>query len=148
VRLVGAPGELHGVELRVLGWRSEVGETVLVCRLLDGSAGTIPARWTDLPVRGSPERSLGVVASPAAWRLLLARAGALSDVRGAVEPPRKREATMSGQLALALREETVVPAAVWETLPAEARQQVTPKLARLVARLLESAPRAAAARCD
>ncbi len=24
---------------------------------------------------------------------------------------------MSGQLALALREETVVPAAVWETLP-------------------------------
>jgi hypothetical protein len=45
---------------------------------------------------------------------------------------------MSGQLALALREETVVPAAVWETLPTEAQQQVTLKLARLVARLLEA----------
>ncbi len=45
---------------------------------------------------------------------------------------------MSGQLALALREETVVPAAVWETLPLEAQQQVTLKLARLVARLLEA----------
>jgi hypothetical protein len=43
---------------------------------------------------------------------------------------------MSGQLALALCEETVV-AAVWETLPAETQQQVTLKLARLVARLLE-----------
>jgi len=45
---------------------------------------------------------------------------------------------MSGQLALALREETVVPAAVWETLPAETQQRVTLKLARLVARLLEA----------
>jgi hypothetical protein len=45
---------------------------------------------------------------------------------------------MSGQLALALCEETVVPAGVWETLPAEAQQQVTLKLARLVARLLEA----------
>jgi hypothetical protein len=46
---------------------------------------------------------------------------------------------MSGQLALALCEETVVvPAAVWETLPTEAQQQVTLKLARLVARLLEA----------
>ena len=44
---------------------------------------------------------------------------------------------MSGQLALALREETVVPAAVWETLPPEAQLQVTLKLARLLARLLE-----------
>lgn len=45
---------------------------------------------------------------------------------------------MSGQLALALREELVVPAAVWETLPPEAQQQVTLQLARLVARLLEA----------
>jgi hypothetical protein len=45
---------------------------------------------------------------------------------------------MSGQLALALREELVVPAAVWETLPPEAQRQVTLKLARLVARLLEA----------
>ena len=45
---------------------------------------------------------------------------------------------MSGQLALALRGEVVVAAAVWETLPAEAQQQVTLRLARLVARLLEA----------
>jgi hypothetical protein len=45
---------------------------------------------------------------------------------------------MSGQLALALCEETVVAAAVWETRPAEAQQQATLKLARLVARLLEA----------
>ena len=45
---------------------------------------------------------------------------------------------MPGQLALALGEEMVVPAAVWETLPAEARQQVTLKLAQLVAWLLEA----------
>jgi hypothetical protein len=44
---------------------------------------------------------------------------------------------MSGQLALAVREETVVPAAVWETLPPERQQQVTRALARLLARLLE-----------
>jgi hypothetical protein len=40
---------------------------------------------------------------------------------------------MSGQLALALLEEMVVGAAVWEMLPREAQQQVTLKLARLVA---------------
>ena len=33
---------------------------------------------------------------------------------------------------------TVAPAVVWETLPAETQQQVTLKLARLVARLLEA----------
>ncbi len=45
---------------------------------------------------------------------------------------------MAGQLALALGEEMVMPTVVWETLPPEAQQQVTLKLARLVARLLEA----------
>jgi hypothetical protein len=45
---------------------------------------------------------------------------------------------MAGQLALAWGEEMVVPAAVWETLPPEAQQQVTLKLVRLVTRLLEA----------
>src|SRR6188472_4296546 len=36
VRLVGAPGELRDVELEVLGWRTEHGETMLRCRLVDG----------------------------------------------------------------------------------------------------------------
>src|SRR5215211_3606207 len=70
VRLVDAPGGLRGVELGVLGWRNEEGETALVCRLVDGSAGTIPARWTDLPRRVAPEPALGGLGSPAAWRLL------------------------------------------------------------------------------
>src|SRR5215218_314996 len=48
VRLVAAPGGLRDVELPVLGWRTEAGELTLRCRLLDGSSGTIPARWTDL----------------------------------------------------------------------------------------------------
>ena len=46
---------------------------------------------------------------------------------------------MSGQLALAVEEETVVPAAVWETLPAERQVQVAVRLARLLARLVEAA---------
>ena len=45
---------------------------------------------------------------------------------------------MSGQLALAVGEETVVPAAVWETLPPPLQQQLTLTLARLLARLLEA----------
>jgi hypothetical protein len=64
VRLVDAPGELRGVELRVLGWRTEGGETALICRLVDGSTGTVPARWTDVPLRVPAETPLGVLATP------------------------------------------------------------------------------------
>jgi hypothetical protein len=46
---------------------------------------------------------------------------------------------MSGQLALVIEEETVVPAAVWETLPAESQRQVAIRLAGLLARLVEAA---------
>jgi hypothetical protein len=67
--LVAAPGALRDVELVVLGWRTEDGETALICRLVDGSSGTIPARWTDLPSRGVVEPRLGTVATPEAWRL-------------------------------------------------------------------------------
>jgi hypothetical protein len=45
---------------------------------------------------------------------------------------------MSAQLALAMREETVVPAAVWEQLPPERQLEVTIRLARLLARLVEA----------
>ena len=68
--MVDAPGELRDVELEVLGWRTEDGETALICRLVDGSSGTVPARWTDLPRRVAPAPTLGVLASPAGWRLL------------------------------------------------------------------------------
>jgi hypothetical protein len=45
---------------------------------------------------------------------------------------------MSGQLALAVSEEMIVPAAVWETLPEQAQIQVARRLARLLAVLLEA----------
>ena len=72
---MAAPGGLRGRELEVLGWTTEdgLGEIALLCRLVDGSAGEIPARWTDLPVRVDPQRAVGGLGSPAAWRLLLAR---------------------------------------------------------------------------
>ena len=72
---MAAPGGLRGRELEVLGWTTEdgLGEIALLCRLVDGSAGEIPARWTDLPVRVEPQRAVGGLGSPAAWRLLLAR---------------------------------------------------------------------------
>jgi len=46
---------------------------------------------------------------------------------------------MSGQLALLLVEERLVPAAVWETLPPEVRARVTIMLARLLAAAIEEA---------
>jgi hypothetical protein len=46
---------------------------------------------------------------------------------------------LSGQLALVIDEETVTPAAVWETLPPQRQLQVALRLARLLARLLEAA---------
>jgi hypothetical protein len=81
VRLVDAPGELCGVELEVLGWRTEQGEVALRCRLIDGSVGTIPARWTDLPRASPAECRLGVLASPAGWRLVCERLKALRERR-------------------------------------------------------------------
>ena len=45
---------------------------------------------------------------------------------------------MSGQLALVIDGELVVAAVVWETLPIERRLEVTIRLARLLARLVEA----------
>ena len=72
---MAAPGELRDVELVVRGWSTDfvTGETVLLCRLVDGSFGEIPARWTDLPWRIPPEPVVGGLGSPAGWRMLLAR---------------------------------------------------------------------------
>jgi hypothetical protein len=59
-------------------------------------------------------------------------------VRSGVESPAETEAVMSGQLALVIETEAVVPAAVWESLPIERRLEVTVRLARLLARLVEA----------
>jgi hypothetical protein len=45
---------------------------------------------------------------------------------------------MPGQLALALSEQTVVPTAVWEVLPPDRRFELTLRLARLLARLVDA----------
>jgi hypothetical protein len=84
VRLIAAPGALRDVELAVLGWSTDdfIGETVLLCRLVDGSSGEIPARWTDLSWRVAPEQVVGGVGSPVGWRLLLARAERVRVRRG------------------------------------------------------------------
>ena len=110
----------------------------MVCRLVDGSVGEIPARWTDLPRRTEGERSLGVVATPTAWRLLGERLGALKARRpGRAQRSVKTEVSVSGQLALVMGEQTVVGAAVWETLPPGTQQAIVLALARLLARLVE-----------
>jgi hypothetical protein len=46
---------------------------------------------------------------------------------------------MVGQLALSIEQESVVPAAVWETLPLQTRSAVTVMLARLLAAAIEGA---------
>lgn len=61
-----------------------------------------------------------------------------SVVRVGVKPLAETEVAMSGQLAL-VTSEMVVPAAVWETLPPAAQQEIAIRLARLVARLVEAA---------
>ena len=119
----------------MLGWQITGRETALVCRLVDRAPGAIPARWTDLAERSRGEDC---------WcrRYRLGRGGCCrrgaSRCAGAVwsarQPPAKTEAPLVGQLALVTSEETVAPAAVWETLPPERRRQVTLRLARLLAR--------------
>ena len=135
---MAAPGELRDVELEVLGWRTEDGETALICRLLDGSSGTIPRAGATFPggSRRSCRSTLSARRRPGGccW-LAPSRCGA---VRAGVEPPPKTEANMPGQLALATSEEAVVPAAVWETLPPEVQIEVTIRLARLLAQTVEA----------
>ena len=62
-----------------------------------------------------------------------------SGVRSAVQGAAETEVTVPGQLALVIETETIVPAAVWETLPSERQLQVALRLARLLARLVEAA---------
>jgi hypothetical protein len=45
---------------------------------------------------------------------------------------------VSGQLALVIESEAVAAAAVWEALPVQRRLEVTLRLARLLARMVEA----------
>jgi hypothetical protein len=65
--------------------------------------------------------------------------GCARAVRGELKPAAKTEVLVPGQLALVIEEETVVSAAVWETLPPERQLQVAVRLARLLARIVEAA---------
>ena len=109
---MAAPGDLRDLELEVLGWRTEHGETALVCRLIDGSSGTIPARWTDLARRHAVEGPLGVLATPAAWRLLpeVHREVQAGDPRGGAAPSSARATRRS---SLSLRTQGFVPVRRW-----------------------------------
>jgi hypothetical protein len=62
----------------------------------------------------------------------------VSGVRRGPQPAAKTEAQMSGQLALGTGDQALVPAAVWETLPPELQIEVTLRLARLLAGLVEA----------
>jgi hypothetical protein len=57
-------------------------------------------------------------------------------VRDGVEALAKTEVTMSGQLALAVEEEAVASAAVWETLAPEVQRLVVVRMARLLGKCL------------
>jgi hypothetical protein len=60
-------------------------------------------------------------------------------VREGSQSPSKTEVVMSGQLALQVGvDEIVDPAMVWETLPIASQVQVTLRLARLLAVLVEA----------
>ena len=82
VRLVAAPGELRGLESEVLGWQHRDGVTSVICRLVDGAPGALPASWTDLPERDPGEPvAVSATASLAGWRLLLERGERLRSRR-------------------------------------------------------------------
>lgn len=69
------------------------------------------------------------------WARVLRRCGV--GVRCGAQRSAKTEAIVSGQLALVMGEQTVVAAAVWETLPVSSQQAIVLGLARLLARLVE-----------
>jgi hypothetical protein len=70
--------------------------------------------------------------------LLSGWSGCGRSVRVKAQPPVQTEVVVSGQLALAVSEDRLVAAAVWETLPPEVQREVTVRLARLLARLVET----------
>ena len=140
VRLVAAPGELRGVELEVLGWRTWDGRVDVAV-----PAGRWQRRGDPGGVDGSAAaggraaRSLGVLASPAAWRLFASAAGAGAVASsGARRSLRRNGGDRVGAVGAGGSEERVVAAAVWETLPVEVQREVTVRLARLLARLVEA----------
>ena len=140
VRLVNAPGQLRGVTLKARGWTSREGETELLCELLDGTPGAIPARWTDLPSsERAEERPLEGLASPPAWRLLLARAEGVKTRR-----PRRGEASpqnggedVGTARARNRRAEDGAGGGVGDAAAA-GPDQVALRLARLLARIVEA----------
>lgn len=136
VRLVAAPGELRDVG-RGARVEDRGREVALCCRLIDGSAGTIPARWIDVSRRAAEERPLGTRASPAGWRLLAERLEALRSRR----PARGRACVQNGgdrvgtARALGERGDAGGCGGVG-ALPPERQREMRSRLARLLARLV------------
>ena len=128
--------DLRDAELAVLGWRSGDGEAALICRLMDGISGTIPARWTDLPARRAVQLPLGW-SGRRTGSLLGERLGGLRE-----RCPGRGRAWRNGGVDVrpvgAATGEQVVAAAVWETLPADGQRAAAVGLARLGARVVEA----------
>jgi hypothetical protein len=137
VRLVAAPGALRDVVLEVLGWRVDDGETLLTCRLVDGSVGRVPAAWTDLPLRVVASRSLGVLGSPAGWRRLAEVAAGVGGrpVSGAACV--ENGGADGGAAGVVDRREDDRCGRGVGALPPAVQQRVMVALARLLARLVE-----------
>jgi hypothetical protein len=128
VRLIHAPGELRDVELEVLGWRTEDGEVAVNCRLAGPTCR--PARRARRRWGCSAPRRPGACSESACK--------GCASVRARRKPRGKTEANVSGQLGLAISEQKVVAAAVWETLAPQRQQQVALQLARLLAQMVEA----------
>ena len=80
------------------------GVTTVICRMVDGAPGAMPARWTDLP-DASPACRGGRGGVAVGLAVVLERGERLRSRPGGVEPPVKTEVAMSGQLTLAVSEE-------------------------------------------
>ncbi len=125
------------------GWRHVKGELRIRCRTTDGARVLPPAAWTDLPTNGpqEPASHPALVATPEGWRRFAEVLDAVGDRRpsGARGWRRNRGGRDVGSADVDVGEESLVPAAVWETLPPHTRTMVTVMLARLLAASIEEA---------
>ena len=96
----GQPSSIaRSLSANVESSRGQPEVTIQLARLLDGSVGTIRARWTDLPRVGSGPEPLGVMVSPAAW--LSPEVPRRADAGKITDQHRRRAfAAFGGQLAV------------------------------------------------
>lgn len=143
MRLISAPGSLRGLVVEVDGWRHVGGELRVRCRTTDGARVLLPAAWTDLPLNGTNKAPVNedLIATPEGWRRFATIAVGVRGRRppGAEGCLRNGGGGDAGSAGIDGERESMVPAAVWETLPGEVRTRVTVMLAQLLAAMIEQA---------